>query len=139
MKLTRLPIIVLLLIVVLAAGCTNKPPLTVATPPAGATANANAATSALPAPTSPPLSLTAVAPETPAVSDLASLMDRLRAAGATVGQPAKLAGSVFSVQGNTLPINNAAVQVFEYSGDAAAQAEAARADSLTAARWVAPH
>jgi hypothetical protein len=123
MKLTRLTILGLLVLALLVAGCGSKKPA--ATPiakggAAGTPANGH------PAPTSPPLSLTAVAPETPSVTDLSTLIARLRAAGASVGQPSSLAQSPFTVQGNDLRVNGAEVQVFEYPADNAAQAEAAQ-------------
>jgi hypothetical protein len=58
------------------------------------------------------------------VNDYASLVDNLRAAGATVEPAVELSQDFFSVRGQVIKVNGADVQVFEYESDGAAQEEA---------------
>lgn len=70
-------------------------------------------------------------PETPLVShggpvtDYVSLIDQLRAAGATVESAGAVSQPFFSVKGQVIKVNGEDVQVFEYTDAAAAEAEAA--------------
>jgi hypothetical protein len=70
------------------------------------------------APTTPPLS--SAGP----VTDYTSLVDNLRAGGATVEPVGETSQDFFSVEGRAIRVNGADVQVFEYDSDAAAQEEA---------------
>jgi len=58
------------------------------------------------------------------VSDYVSLIDNLRAAGATVGPAGDVTQPFFSVKGYVIKVNGEDVQVFEYSDEAAVEAEA---------------
>lgn len=60
-----------------------------------------------------------------AVTDYVSLMDGLRAAGATVESTGEVLDSIFSVDGQIVTMNGADVQVYEYANHSAAAAEAA--------------
>ena len=59
------------------------------------------------------------------VTDYVSLIDNLRAAGATVEPAGDVSQPFFSVKGQVITVNGGEVQVFEYSADASADAEAA--------------
>ena len=59
------------------------------------------------------------------VTDLASLTDDLRAAGATVEPAGEVSQPFFSVEGQVITVNGEDVQVFEYADAASADAEAA--------------
>jgi len=81
------------------------------------------------------------------VADYDSLVDYLRATGATVGHPSLpqvIVQDFFSVTGQVFKVNGEDVQVFEYSDQAAAEAEAAlvSADGSSIGTsmpfWVAP-
>lgn len=78
------------------------------------------------------------------VSDYASLVDNLRAAGATVEPAGEVAQAFFSAKGQMIKVNGADVQVFEYADAAAAEAEAAGVApdggsvATTMITWVAP-
>ncbi len=98
-------------------------------------------------PASPPLS-----PPPPVVShggpvtDYVSLIDNLRAAGATVEPAGEVTQPFFSVKGNVITVNGGRVQVFEYADTAAADTEAALVSpdgssiGTTMVGWVAaPH
>jgi len=58
------------------------------------------------------------------VSDYVSLIDNLRAAGATVDPAGDVTQPFFSVKGQVIKVNGEDVQVFEYSDEAAVEAEA---------------
>ncbi len=58
------------------------------------------------------------------VTDYISLIDNLRAAGATVEPAGEISQPFFSVEGNAITVNGENVQVFEYADTAAAEAEA---------------
>jgi len=58
------------------------------------------------------------------VSDYVSLIDNLRATGATVDPAGDVTQPFFSVKGQVIKVNGEDVQVFEYSDEAAAEAEA---------------
>ena len=78
------------------------------------------------------------------VRDYVSLIDNLRAAGATVEPVGEVSQPFFSVPGYVIEVNGEQVQVFEYADEAAANAEAATVspDGSTVGRtfvgWVAP-
>jgi len=57
------------------------------------------------------------------VSDYVSLIDSLQAAGATVDPAGDVTQPFFSVKGQVIKVNGEDVQVFEYSDEAAAEAE----------------
>lgn len=59
------------------------------------------------------------------VRDYVSLVDNLRAAGATVQPSAEVSQPFFSVKGFGIKVNGSDVQAFEYPDTAAAEAEAA--------------
>jgi len=59
------------------------------------------------------------------VKDYSSLVDDLRATGATVESAGELTQPFFSVNGQVITVNGSDVQVFEYADAAAAEAEAA--------------
>lgn len=59
------------------------------------------------------------------VTDYVSLIDQLRAAGATVESAGAVSQPFFSVKGQVIKVNGEDVQVFEYTDAAAAEAEAA--------------
>ena len=59
------------------------------------------------------------------VTDYVSLIDNLRAAGATVEPAGEIIQDFFSVRGQAIKVNGEDVQVFEYTDTAAAEAEAA--------------
>ncbi|HUE99887.1 MAG TPA: hypothetical protein VMN99_11575 [Anaerolineales bacterium] len=59
------------------------------------------------------------------VDDYVSLVDALRAAGATVGPGDSVEQAFFSVTGQIIKVNGADVQVFEYESAEAMEAEAA--------------
>lgn len=77
------------------------------------------------------LILSACATSTPPVShvdpvtDYASLVENLRAAGATVEPVGSIIQLFLSVKGNTISVNGENMQVFEYAEEVAAKAEAA--------------
>ncbi len=58
-------------------------------------------------------------------TDYVSLIDNLRAAGATVEPTGEVTQPFFSVTGNIIVVNGGDVQVFEYADAAAAETEAA--------------
>jgi hypothetical protein len=58
------------------------------------------------------------------VTDYASLVDNLRAAGATVEPTGEIIQDFFSVKGQAINVNGEDVQVFEYRDNAAAEMEA---------------
>jgi hypothetical protein len=59
------------------------------------------------------------------VTGYVSLIDNLRAAGATVEPAGEVSQPFFSVKGQVITVNGGDVQVFEYADAAAADAEAA--------------
>ncbi len=59
------------------------------------------------------------------VTDYISLIDNLRAAGATVEPAGEITQPFFSVKGQIITVNGGSVQVFEYTDTASADAEAA--------------
>ncbi len=80
------------------------------------------------------------------VTDYVSLIDNLRAAGATVEPAGDISQPFFSVKGNAITVNGGDVQVFEYADAATADAEAALISpdgssiGTTMVSWVAaPH
>ena len=56
--------------------------------------------------------------------DYASLIDDLRAAGATVGDTGEVSSYEFSVKGQTITVNGEAVNVYEFAEAATADTEA---------------
>ena len=89
---------------------------------------------------------TAVAIHGGPVKDQVSLLDSLRKAGATVQVGEQTEQPFLSVAGTQLTINGVDMQVFEYAGEAAAQADAAKTADILAGRgtmmidWVgSPH
>ncbi len=60
-----------------------------------------------------------------AVTDYISLIDNLRAAGASVEPAGEVMQPFFSVKGQSITVNGGNVQVFEYADVAAADTEAA--------------
>ena len=85
-------------------------------------------------------------PQTGAVEEMTSLVDALRAAGATVelGEPVQQA--FFGVGGDILKVNGADVQIFEYDSPEAMEADAEQVSEdggsigLNMVTWVAtPH
>jgi hypothetical protein len=89
---------------------------------------------------------TIVASQGSPVKDQVSLIDALRKAGATVTIGDPVEQPFLSVRGTQVTVNNADVQVFEYTDEVAAQADATKlADTLAGRRtvmisWVAsPH
>ena len=80
------------------------------------------------------------------VTDYVSLIDNLRASGATVEPAGEISQPFFSVKGNAITVNGENVQVFEYADAAAVEAEAALVSAdgssvgTTMVSWVAaPH
>ncbi len=80
------------------------------------------------------------------VTDYVSLIDNLRAAGATVEPAGDISQPFFSVKGNAIIVNGGNVQVFEYTDAATADTETALVSpdgssvGTTMIRWVAaPH
>ena len=80
------------------------------------------------------------------VTDYVSLIDNLRAAGATVEPAGDISQPFFSGKGNAMTVNGENVQVFEYADAATAEAEAALVSpdgssiGTTMVGWVAtPH
>lgn len=80
------------------------------------------------------------------VKDYISLVDNLRAAGATVEPAGEISQPFFSITGRVIIVNGGKVQVFEYPSAAAANAEAARVSpdgrsvGTTVVEWVeTPH
>jgi hypothetical protein len=78
------------------------------------------------------------------VMDYVSLIDSLRAAGASVEPAGEISQPFFSVKGRTITVNGGGVQVFEY-GDASAAASEAKLVSpdgevvdKSRVGWVAP-
>jgi len=59
------------------------------------------------------------------VTDYVSLIDNLRAAGATVEPKGEVSQAFFSVKGQVMSVNGGEVQVFEYADESAAEADAA--------------
>lgn len=59
------------------------------------------------------------------VTDFVSLVDSLRAAGATVEPAGEVSQPFFSVEGQVITVNGEGVQVFEYDDAASADAKAA--------------
>ncbi len=78
------------------------------------------------------------------VQDYVSLIDQLRAHGATVDPAGDVSQPFFSVSGHIITVNGEHVQVYEYATDDAANAEAARISpdggtiGNTIVDWVAP-
>lgn len=78
------------------------------------------------------------------VNDYISLVDNLRAAGATVDPVGEVTQPFFSAKGLVIKINDGDVQVFEYADAAAAEAEAALVSpdgssiGTSMVNWVAP-
>ena len=78
------------------------------------------------------------------VSDYVSLIDNLRAADATVNPAGEVSQPFFSVTGQVIEVNGEDVQVFEYSDEAAAEAEAnlvspdGSAIGTSMVSWIAP-
>ena len=77
-------------------------------------------------------------------SSSVSLVDHLRAAGATVTPMGEVSQPFFSVKGQTIAVNGEQVQVYEYADASAMNAEAARiwSDGGTIGNssvdWIAP-
>ena len=129
----------LFLVTTLVIGCSGQS--TPTAPQTGLTATAPQAnkTSELPTPTTPPVEPTAPQPQnnnsgepqTPIVShsgpvtDYVSLIDNLRAAGATVEPKGEVSQAFFSVKGQVMSVNGGEVQVFEYADESAIEADAA--------------
>ena len=65
-----------------------------------------------------------VPPKSGPVTDYASLIENLRASGATVNPAGEVEQPFFSVKGLIIKVNNNDVQVFEYSDADAAENEA---------------
>jgi hypothetical protein len=80
---------------------------------------ATACAAPTPSPTPAP-----VPPQGGQVTDYVSLVDNLRAAGATVNPAGEVEQPFFSVKGLVIKVNNNDVQVFEYSDADAAENEA---------------
>ncbi len=78
------------------------------------------------------------------VKDYISLVDNLRAAGATVEPAGDVEQPFFSVKGQVIKVNGQDIQVFEYADDIAADTEAALVSpdggsiGTTMPFWVAP-
>ena len=78
------------------------------------------------------------------VKDYVSLIDHLRAGGATVVPAGSVAQPFFSVPGQLITVNGQQVQVYEYANDDSANADAARISpdgstvGNTSVDWVAP-
>ncbi len=78
------------------------------------------------------------------VTDYVSLIDNLRAAGATVEPAGEISQPFFSVRGRVITVNGGDVQVFEYADAATADAEAALVSpdgssvGTSMVSWVAP-
>lgn len=78
------------------------------------------------------------------VKDYVSLIDHLRAAGATVVPVGTVTQPFLSVGGQTITVNGQQVQVYEYANEDAANADAARISSdggtvgNTMVDWIAP-
>ena len=83
-------------------------------------------------------------PSEGAVTDYASLLDSLRAAGATVESAGEVTQPFFSVKGKLLKVNGGDVQVFEYQDSTAADNEASLVSpdgssiGTSMVGWVAP-
>lgn len=129
-------IMVIFILIALGAGCASPQP-PAPTPPAPAPTP--------PAPTPPAPSPPVVSHGGP-VTDYVSLIDNLRAAGATVEPAGDISQPFFSVKGNAITVNGGDVQVFEYTDTAAADTEAALVSpdgssiGTTMVSWVAaPH
>jgi len=79
-----------------------------------------------------------------AVTDYASLIDSLRAAGATVAPAGEVTQPFFSVKGKLIKVNGGDVQVFEYQDSTAADNEASLVSpdgssiGTSMVGWVAP-
>jgi hypothetical protein len=80
------------------------------------------------------------------VTDYVSLVDNLRASGATVEPAGEISQPFFSVKGNSVTVDGENVQAFEYADAATAEAEAALISpdgssiGTTMVSWVAaPH
>lgn len=94
------------------------------------------------------VSSTACTEQTPVspgpVQDYASLVDNLRAAGAAVEAAGEVSQDFFSVKGQVIEVDGEDVQVFEYSDESAANAEAALVSpdgssiGTTMVSWIAP-
>lgn len=78
------------------------------------------------------------------VTDYVSLIDNLRAAGATVEPAGDISQPFFSVKGNAITVNGENVQAFEYADATAADTEAALISpdgssvGTSMVSWVAP-
>ena len=78
------------------------------------------------------------------VTDYVSLIDNLRAAGATVEPAGDISQPFFSVKGNAITVNGENVQAFEYADATAANTEAALISpdgssvGTSMVSWVAP-
>lgn len=78
------------------------------------------------------------------VTDYASLLARLRAAGASIEPGGEVEQPFFSVKGKMVEVYGEDVQVFEYSDAAAAEAQAAQVSptgtgvGTTKIHWIAP-
>lgn len=78
------------------------------------------------------------------VKDYVSLVDHLRAAGATVIPTGSVTQPFFSVPGQVITVNGEQVQIYEYADEEAANADAARispdggAVGNTMVDWIAP-
>ncbi len=63
------------------------------------------------------------------VTDYVSLIDNLRASGATVSPAGNISQPFFSVEGKTISVNNEQIQIFEYIDQEAAEEEAKQVSS----------
>lgn len=78
------------------------------------------------------------------VQDYVSLIDHLRAQGATVDPVGNVSQPFFSVKGQTITVNGEQVQVYEYANADTANAEAARISpdggtiGNSSVDWIAP-
>jgi hypothetical protein len=78
------------------------------------------------------------------VRDYVSLIDNLRAAGATVDPVSEISQPFFSVKGYIIKVNGEDVQVFEYESAPAAEADAAKVSTdgssvgTSMVNWMAP-
>lgn len=130
--------LVMLAVLALASGCGSPLPIPLPAP--------GGSTALSPLRGGTPLAVGSITPATAPVSDFASLIPHLTAAGATVEQTGATANSVFKGTGHVIKVNGSEVQAFEYANAAAADADAARISSdgskvgNSAVDWVAaPH